>query len=174
LKELIEKILNIISNLPDPANLTKVVGKIQEINNTLGFNEAKKLLLSNFLNTQPTKMSVVIDNVKLRSVSPCPKCGADINNGYFKIMQILLSKSDPNEKIEIKQKIVMSYDVLHNLENHGVYDKNNCATNENFGELHHQNSKKNPRDQLNQQELQKQIKKYSLEELATILSEMIK
>jgi hypothetical protein len=53
MKELIEKILNIISNLPDPANLTRVVEKIQESDNTLGFDEAKKLLLSDFLRNWP-------------------------------------------------------------------------------------------------------------------------
>ncbi len=174
LKGLIEKILNIISNLHDPANLTKVVEKIQESNNTLGFDEAKKLLLSDFLNTLPAKKGVVLDHVKLTSVSPCPECEADINNGYFKILKILLSKSVTNEIIEIKQKIVISYEVLHNMEKHRIYDKNNCATNENFGELQQQNNKKNPRDRLNQQELQKQIKKYTLEELDKIINEMRK
>ncbi len=172
--ELIEKILDIISNIPDPANLTKVVMKIQESNNTLGFDEAKKLLLSNFLNTLPAKKGVVVDHVKLRSRFSCPECGEDINNGYFKILKLLLSTSVPNEIIEIKQKIVMSYEVHHNVEKHRIYDKYNCATNENFGELEHQNNRKNPRDQLNQQELEKQIKKYTLEELDKIINELLK
>ena len=60
------------------------------------------------------------------------------------------------------------------MEKHRIYDKNNCATNENFGELQQQNNKKNPRDRLNQQELQKQIKKYTLEELDKIINEMRK
>jgi hypothetical protein len=68
----------------------------------------------------------------------------------------------------------MSYEVLHNMEKHRIYDINCCATNENFGELLHQNNKKNPRDQLNQQVLQKQIIKYSLEELDRILNELMK
>ena len=174
LTELIEKILNIISDIPDPANLTKVVGKIQESNNSLAFDEAKQLLFSDFLNTQSAKKGVVIDHVKLRSSFSCPECGVDINNGYFKILNLILSESEPNETIEIKQKIVMSYEVLHNMEKHRIYDKYNCATNENFGELQHQNSKKNPRDQLNQQELQRQIKKYTLEELDKILNELMK
>jgi hypothetical protein len=160
--------------MPDPANLTKIIKEIQESNNTLGFDEAKQLLLSDFLITQPAKKGVVIDHVKLRSSFSCPECGVDINNGYFKILNLILSESESNEAIVINQKIVMSYEVHHNMEEHRIYDKYNCATNENFGELLHQNNKKNPRDQLNQQELQKQIKKYTLEELDRILNELIK
>ncbi|MHA2226407.1 MAG: hypothetical protein ACXAC8_14455 [Candidatus Hodarchaeales archaeon] len=170
---LIEKIINVISNLPDPANLTKVVGKIQESNNTLEFDEAKILLLSDFLNTLPAQKSVVIDHIKVRSEFSCPKCGAGINNGYFKILLIFLSESAPTKTIDIKQQIVMSYEVLHNMEKHRIYDTNNSATNENFGELEHQNNKKNPRDQLNQHELHNQIKKYTLEELDILLIEMM-
>jgi len=174
LTELIEKILNIISNIPDPANLTKVITKIQELNNTLGFDETKKLLLSDFLNTQLAEKGVVIDHVKLSSRFSCPECGEDINNGYFKILKLLLSNSVPNEIIEIKQRIFMSYEVHHNMEKYRIYDKYICATNENFGELEHQNNRKNPRDQLNQQELEKQINKYTLEELDGILNELMK
>ena len=105
MKELIEKILYIINNLPDPTNLSKVIEKVQESSNTLGFNEAKSLLLSDYLTLQPAEKGVIIDHVKLRSSSSCPECGADINNGYFKIQKIARSKSVPNETIEIKQKI---------------------------------------------------------------------
>ena len=72
---LMEKILKTISQLPDPINLTKVIEKIKESNNTLGFDEAKKILLTDFLNTLPTNMGVIIEHVKLNSVSSCPECG---------------------------------------------------------------------------------------------------
>ena len=61
---LIEKILNIISNLPDPVGLTKVVQKIEESDNTLGFDEAKNLLLNNLLRIQTGRKGVIIDHVK--------------------------------------------------------------------------------------------------------------
>ena len=67
----------------------------------------------------------------------------------------------------------MSYEVFHKMEEHKIYEMNNCATNESFGELYHENSQKNPRDQLSEQELQNQIKKYSLEELDEIITKMM-
>lgn len=172
MNELIDIILTIIHNLPDPANLTKVVEKIRESDNMLGLEEAKKILLTNYLDYQPANKGVLIDHVKLRSATPCPICGVNINNGYFKILLISLTNSVSKEFIE-KQKVVMSYEVLHNMEEHKIYEKINGATNESFGELYHENSKKNPRDQVSEQELHEQIKRYTLEELDEILERMI-
>ena len=56
------------------------------------------------------------------------------------------------------------------MESYWIYNKYHCATNENFGELEHLNNKKNPRDQLSQQELQEQIEKFTLIELANKLN----
>jgi len=164
------KIVDIIANLPDPVNLNKVLKKTHESNDTLELEEAKKQLLFDYLNPLTSKTGVIIDHVKLMSVTSCPECGVEINNGFFKI---LLAESVPNEIIEIKQKIVMSYETLHNIETHGIYEKHNWATNESFDELLKHNNNKNPRDRLNDQELEKQIKKYSLEELDKILTEMM-
>lgn len=173
MNELIDKILTKISNLPDPANLTKVVKKIQESNNRLGVEEAKRSLLTNFLNLKLTKKGVIIDHVKLRSATPCHLCGTSINNGYFKILLISLANSGPEELIEDKEKVVMSYEVFHNMEEHKIYEKINGATNESFGELYNENSQKNPRDQLSEQELHEKIIKYSLKELNGIMDKLL-
>lgn len=173
MEELIEKLLKIISSLPDPTNLVNVIEKIQESNNTLEFDVAKKLLLMDFLNKQPENTGVFIDHEVLRSVSPCPKCGVDINNGYFKIVLASHSGSVNPDTIQIEQKVVISYEVLHNLMNHEISSKYVVGTNESFGELEQQNLNKNPRDQLNQQELEKSIENYTLKELNAKLSEMM-
>jgi hypothetical protein len=173
LNELIDKILTKIGNLPDPGNLTKVIEKIRESNNRLGFEETKRLLITNFLNLQPAKKGVIIDHVKLRSATPCSICGTSVNNGYFKILLISLANSSPKELIDNQKKVIMSYEVFHNMEKHKIYEKINGATNESFGELYHENSQKNPRDQLSEQELHEQIKRFALEELNEILDRMM-
>ena len=173
LTDLIEKILSIISQLPDPASLTKMIRRIEGSNNTLGFDEAKNILFIDFLQALPAKKGTVVFHVKVMSSFSCPECGTDINNGYFKVLQLSLSKSVSTETVEVNQQIVMSYEVHHKMEKHRIYNKNKGATNESFGELQLQNDQKNPRNQLSQQELQEQIKNYSLEELYRILSEMM-
>jgi hypothetical protein len=173
LVELIEKVLKIISNLPDPANLVDVIEKIQESDNTMEIDVAKKLLIADYLNKQPENKGVFIDNVILRSVSPCDECGADINNGYFKILLASGSNSAKPSSIQVEQKIVVSFEALHNMMNHKIPDNYMVAANENLGEIEQENLKKNPRDQLNQQELEKTIETFTLKEIDTKLREMM-
>jgi len=102
-----------------------------------------------------------IEHVKLRSFSECPECGERINNGYFKI-----------EKHSF-QPIIISYETFHNMDIHCIYDKEYGATDKILGELLQENELKNPRDRLSYNEIQTQIKAYSLEELFNLIKEMI-
>ena len=173
MKEQVERVLEIISSLPDPANLVNVIEKIQESENNLEIDMAKKLLIKEHLNTQTEKKGIYIDHVILRSVSPCPECGGEINNGYFKIISASLSSSDDPELIQVEEKLVISYDSLHKLMNHEISTEYVVASNESYGELEQQNLDKNPRDQLSQQDLEKSIVNYTLKELSTRLNEMM-
>ena len=106
-------------------------------------------------------------------MSPCSECGIDMNNAYFRILKIIQPHSFNKEAFEIKQKIIMSYEVLHRMKEHKIYNKIHYATNECYGESEITNSKKNPRDQLSPQELQNKIKKFTIEELEIELTNMI-
>ncbi len=173
MEELIDKVLKVILSLPDPVNLVDVIEKIQESDNTLELDAAKKLLINNYLNKQPEKKGISIDHVILRSVSPCPECGGEINNGYFKIILASRSDSANSDANQVEQQLVISYEALHNLMNHEISSEFLVATNESFGELEQQNLNKNPRDQLSQQKLEKSIENYTLKELNAKLSEMM-
>lgn len=102
-----------------------------------------------------------IDHVKVRSFSECPECGEIINNGYIKI-----------EKHSF-QPIIISYETFHNMDIHCIYDKEYGATDNILGELLQENELKNHRDQLSYNEIQAQIKTYSLEELFNLINEII-
>ena len=172
--EEIADIIEKIKGLPDPGDLSKVITAVQESNNTLNLDEAKDSLLIKYLQKLPYKEGVIIDHIKLNCSMECPECGESINKGYFKIKRIVLSSNIPPTITEREPKIFLSYEVLHNMEIHGIYDNHNCATNENFRELVNESLQKNPRDQVNQQELESQVKKYSIEELKNTLNDLMK
>ncbi|MHA1945513.1 MAG: hypothetical protein ACXAC6_15930 [Candidatus Hodarchaeales archaeon] len=171
--ELVKIVLEIISSLPDPANLANIIDKVQESNSTIEFDVARKLLIMDFLNKQPENKGVFIDHEVLRSLSSCPECGVNINNGYFKVILASHSGSVNSGSIQVEQKVVISYEALHNLINHKISNKYVVATNESFAELQQQNLDKNPRDQLSQQNLKNLIENYNLKKLNTKLSEMM-
>ena len=171
--ELIDKVLKVISNLPDPSNLVEVIEKIQESDNSLEMEEAKQSLIIEFLDRQPEKKGVFIDNVILRSVSQCEECGVDVNNGYFKILLATRSVSNESPSINVEQKIVISFEALHNMMNHKIPDDYIVAANENFGELEQENLNKKPGDQLSLQDLEKIIEKYTLKDLNIQLRKMM-
>ena len=102
-----------------------------------------------------------IEHVNVRSFSECPECDERINNGYFKI-----------EKHSF-QPIIISYETFHNMDIHCIYDKEYGATDNILGELLQENELKNHRDQLSYNEIQAQIKTYSLEELFNLINEII-
>ena len=99
-----------------------------------------------------------IEQVKVRSFSECPECGERTNNGYFKIITQSL------------QQIVISYEMFHNMDVHGIYDKEYGATDKILNDLLQENEKKKSHDQLSYMEIQAQIKTYSLEEIFNLLN----
>ena len=87
-----------------------------------------------------------------------------------KFLGEIAEKIIPTVKDEVSKQIVFSYDSFHQMKAHDIFDKKSSAVNADISELMQENTSKNPRDQVNQQELAKSIQPYTLDELDKILS----
>jgi hypothetical protein len=164
----IREIVDKIKNFPEPLLLNILIKKIVDKDKKIDFNQAKSLVLCDFLKN--SKLPIIIrDHVKLNSSAPCELCEENINSGYFKINSYIFQ----DKPIKNSKQIVLSYKTFHLMDEHNLYQSPNVATNENHGELIMRNENNAPRDRINIDILRKQIKNYSLPELHKILGEMI-